>query len=506
MKPLTLFSRLFVGCLFIFSGFIKLNDPTGFSIKLNEYFDVFGKDLSAKQDTLHIAVKEAGEVLEEKSLQLYSFDDFKEIQFNTSASKVNDSSSSAFGQTKVSVYGVFDGDNFFSNEYFFPDSQMVHSILFNVKADSGVLFSKDFIIGLAHPHHFTHKLDVTKQVKKDPFLVGWFTAWKEYTLGMSILICVLEIILGLMLLIGWKPILTVWSLMLMILFFSFLTWYSAKYNKVTDCGCFGDFIKLKPWQSFYKDVILLVFILLLFLRRKHIKPVFSPPFAWKLTALMAAASLALALLCYYRLPMFDFLPYKVGNDIREQMKVPAGERSTDSIQMVFVMGKGKDSAEFTLKQWDSAKKAGWVYQRRKDKIIIPAFKPPIHDLEVTDPETGMSMLDSMLDSKGYKLIIVSAILEKARVKAAQQDLNTLAEAWSKESRPIWALTGSEQNTQKSYRQEHRVPYRFYNTDGTVLKTMIRSNPGLLLLKDSKVLAKWPASNIPDLDEVKKYMR
>ncbi|MEY3983136.1 MAG: hypothetical protein RL160_693 [Bacteroidota bacterium] len=506
MKPLTLFSRLFVGCLFIFSGFIKLNDPTGFSIKLNEYFDVFGKDLSAKQDTLHVSVKEAGEVLELKSQQLYAFDDVKEVQFNTSASQVTDSSSGAFGQTSVSVYGVFDGDNFFSNEYYFPDSQSVRSILFTVKADSVVLFSKDFIIGIAHPHQFSHKVDVSKMVKKDSFLVGWFTAMKEYTVGMSILICVLEIILGITLLVGWQPVLTIWSLLLMILFFSFLTWYSAKYNKVTDCGCFGDFIKLKPWQSFYKDLVLLVFIMILFFRRKNIKPVFSPPFAWKLTALAGIASLALALFCYYRLPMFDFLPYKVGNDIREQMKVPAGERATDSIQMVFVMGKGSDSAEFTLKQWDSAKKAGWTYQRRKDKIIVPAFKPPIHDLEVTDPETGMSMLDSMLDSKGYKLIIVSAILEKARAQAAQKDLNTLAEAWTKAGHAVWALTGSEQGTQKAYRQEHGVPYRFYNTDGTVLKTMIRSNPGVLLLQGSKVLAKWPASNIPDLETVKKYMR
>ena len=506
MKPITLISRLLVGCLFIFSGFIKLNDPTGFSIKLNEYFDVFGKDLSAKQDTLHITASEAGEVLKTKSVLLYAFDDTVEIQFNTDARKVTDSSSGAFGQTRVSVYGVYDGDNFFQNEYFLKDSQDVRSVLFSVRADSGKLFSKDFIIGIAHPHHFTRLLDVKPLVKKDPFLVGWFQSWKEYTVGMSILICVLEIILGITLLIGWKPILTIWSLLLMILFFSFLTWYSAKYNKVTDCGCFGDFIKLKPWQSFYKDVVLLVFILILFIRRKTIKPVFSPPFAWKLTAFMAAASLGLALLCYYRLPIFDFLPYKVGNDIREQMKVPAGERSTDSVQMVFVMGKGKDSAEFTLKQWDSAKKAGWTYQRRKDKIIIPAYKPPIHDLEVTDPETGMSMLDSMLDSKGYKLVIVSSILEKARVKAAQQDLNALAEAWMKESLPVWALTGSESATQKAYRQEHRVPYRFYNTDGTVLKTMIRSNPGLLLLKDSRVLAKWSASNIPSLEQVKKYMR
>jgi hypothetical protein len=172
MKPLTLFSRLFVGCLFIFSGFIKLNDPTGFSIKLNEYFDVFGKDLSAKQDTLHVSVKEAGEVLKLKSQQLYAFDDVKEVQFNTSAEQVTDSSSGAFGQTKISVFGVFDGDNFFNNEYFLPDSQSVRSILFSVKADSVVLFSKDFIIGIAHPHHFSHKIDVSKMVKKDSFLVG----------------------------------------------------------------------------------------------------------------------------------------------------------------------------------------------------------------------------------------------------------------------------------------------------------------------------------------------
>src|SRR5690606_18523079 len=115
-------------------------------------------------------------------------------------------------------------------------------------------------------------------VKKDSFLVGFFKSLKPFSLTFSIIMCILEIVLGFAILIGWKPKIMSWAILLLILFFTFLTWYSAYYNKVTDCGCFGDFLKLEPWTSFYKDVVLTALILIIFFRRKHIIPLFSPLF------------------------------------------------------------------------------------------------------------------------------------------------------------------------------------------------------------------------------------
>jgi uncharacterized membrane protein YphA (DoxX/SURF4 family) len=505
MKIITLVSRLFVGLLFIFSGFIKLNDPTGFSIKLNEYFDVFATDLSAKQDTLSITVQEAGEVMASRANVLYHFDESKALEFNTDISKVTDSSHGAFGQFRVSAYCVLDNDNFFSNEYYFADSSQAASVLVTIKAGTKNVLSRDFKISPSNPIAHTQEVDVKSFVKTDNFLVGWFRSWKSYTVGLSIFICVFEIALGFALLIGWMPVLTIWLLLLMIVFFTFLTWYSWQYNKVTDCGCFGDFIKLKPFESFMKDLILLVFILLLFFRRKHISAFFSKPFAWKFVTTITALSTGLAIYCYYYLPIFDFLPFKVGNEIRSQMVVPPGERATDSVSMFFVMRKGDDSAAFTLKQWDSVRKEGWEYVRRKQEIIIPAYKPPIHDFQVSDAETGAALLDSLLDSKGYKLVFVYNSLEKSRTKA-QNKLNALAAEWTRAGYALWALTGTDPAGQKAYRQEHQVPYRFFNTDGTTLKMMVRSNPGVMLLNGSTVVAKWSACAVPDLKKVQKQMR
>ena len=505
MKAITLISRLLVGLLFIFSGFIKLNDPTGFSIKLNEYFDVFATDLSAKQDTLQIGVREGAETVASRSGVLYHFDDKKNLEFNTRVEKVSDSSSGAFGQFKVEAFCVLDQDNFFSKEYYFPDSSQAMSVLVSIKVAGKDVWSRDFKISPANPIAYTQEIDVKPYVKENSFIVGWFQSWKAITVGLSIFICVLEIALGFALLIGWMPVLTIWLLLLLIVFFTFLTAYSAYYNKVTDCGCFGDFIKLKPFESFLKDLVLLFFIVILFFRRKHISAFFSNKFAWKSVAIVTALSTGLAIFCYYTLPIFDFLPFKVGNDIRAQMQVPPGERVTDSVTMKFVMKKGSDSADFTLKQWDSARKVGWTYVRRKQEIIIPAYKPPIHDFQVTDPETGTSWLDTLLDAPEYKLVYVYVSLDKSRT-GAQPALNTLASEWTKKGRRLYALTGTELSAQKTYRQTHSVPYKFYNTDGTTLKMMVRSNPGVMLLQGSKVVMKWPASQVPDLAGVEKHMR
>jgi len=134
----------------------------------------------------------------------------------------------------------------------------------------GVLFIISGLIKLNDPLGFSYKLQeyFSQDVLNIPFL-------EPYALLISVIVVVFEVILGVFLLIGYKPKFTVWSLLGMIVFFTFLTFYSAYFDKVKDCGCFGDALKLTPWESFTKDIILLFFILILYLGRKHIKPLFS---------------------------------------------------------------------------------------------------------------------------------------------------------------------------------------------------------------------------------------
>ena len=189
---------------------------------------------------------------------------------------------------------------------------------------TGVLFIISGLIKLDDPLGFSYKLDeyFGADVLNLEFLI-------PYALGISVIVVVFEVILGVFLLIGYKPKFTVWSLLLMILFFTFLTFYSAYFDKVKDCGCFGDAIKLTPWDTFTKDLVLLALVLILFTGIKHIKPIFS-----KLpNTIIALLSFILSLWFGYHvlmhLPTIDFRAYKIGNNIQEQMAIPDDAAKTN---------------------------------------------------------------------------------------------------------------------------------------------------------------------------------
>jgi hypothetical protein len=154
----------------------------------------------------------------------------------------------------------------------------------------------------------------------------------------------LEVLLGVAMLIGYEMKITVALTAGLIVFFTFLTGYSAYFNKVTDCGCFGDFLKLEPWTSFKKDLVLSGMVTILIMGLRHNVAWFSRPFGHKLMAVMAAGLSVFAFVCYLYLPVWDFLPYKEGNDIKAIMEtLPPGERASDSMRITFVLKKGADT-------------------------------------------------------------------------------------------------------------------------------------------------------------------
>ena len=262
MKYIVNISRLLVGLLFIFSGFIKANDPTGFSYKLVEYFDVFAQDLRVDQDTLHVRVA-VDDVIAEYKEPLYHFDTKKSIVVERKKGPIvpmpNDSVI-----LRIVDLNLQNPDNDLRNVGVpLRDTTEVVPAMITAKIGDKEVFSKGVFVDYLDFSDVYHQLDVEQYIKDDSFLVSFFNKLKPMAVFLSILICVLEIVFGIAVLIGWKPKFVSWMMLLMILGFTFLTWYSATYNKVTDCGCFGDAIKLKPWESFYKDIILLVLILII---------------------------------------------------------------------------------------------------------------------------------------------------------------------------------------------------------------------------------------------------
>ncbi|MGW8121272.1 DoxX family protein [Roseivirga echinicomitans] len=325
MKLLTTISRYLVGGLFIFSGLIKINDPAGTQIKLEEYFTVFAVDIA-------------------------------------------------------------------------------------------------------------------------PF----FDALKPAALFLSVFLSTLEIVLGLAVLLKYKPKIVTTLLLAMIVFFTFLTFYSAYFNKVTDCGCFGDAIKLTPWESFIKDIVLLVFILVLFFNRK--KEEITSAFKAKSIALAGAIvfCLVISFLAISHLPFIDFRAYKVGTHIPTAMLPPANQP-----------GEIPKITNFSM--WsDTADETENILSGRKLLVVI-------HEAEKTNTDSFI-------------------------------DLNSLLSALGNDVEAI-AVTASSGQQFETLRHDIQLAIPYIYSDATLLKTMIRSNPGLVLMENGTVLKKWHYNDMPSASDL-----
>lgn len=381
----TQFVRIFVGGLFIFSGFIKANDPLGFSYKLEEYFEVF-------------------------------------------------------------------------------------------KADTGLAFFE------------------------------WFA---HISLPLAIIICASEILLGIMLLIGMRRDLTLWLLLAQIVFFTFLTFYSACYNKVTHCGCFGDFLKLKPWESFWKDVILMIAIAVLFAGKENIRPITAPMVLAFIFFVGVIFSIGFPVYAYRNLPPLDFRAYAPGMSIKESMTYPENYKAP-VIETGFIYENLKTGKQehFNLQNypWQDTLNWKWV---ATDNIVVKEAEnaPKITDFSVNSLE-GNNITDSLLNNKNYSFWLIMYDLKKSNqdedLMAKIKDFYTLA---GQDKIQFIAFTSSGPTEIDAYKHAHNALFDFATVDGIVLKTMIRSNPGLMLVKDGTVIENWHYNNFPSYNEVKsKFMK
>lgn len=342
----------------------------------------------------------------------------------------------------------------------------------------GILFIFSGLIKANDPLGFSYKLDEYFSVFGTEFLI-------PLSLSFAIFICAYEIIFGFMLLIGSRITLTVWALFLMIIFFTFLTFYSAYFDKVKECGCFGDFLHLTPWQSFYKDVALLVFILILLLGKKYIPPLFGRRVEGILNVMAMLFSIGFPLYTYNFLPIKDFRPYAIGKNIQEGMILPPNAKQ-DSIQMVFIYEKDGKQIELTpeqIKTIDSTYK----YVDRKDKVIREGDKPAIHDFSITSLD-GSDYTEQILNYSGYYFFLICYDLDKTN-KNVFGKVNDFVKLCRQDSVPVICLTASADQIE-SFKNETGADIDFYLTDQTTLKTMIRSNPGLMLLKQGTVIDMW----------------
>jgi uncharacterized membrane protein YphA (DoxX/SURF4 family) len=321
-----------------------------------------------------------------------------------------------------------------------------------------------------------------------------FRVFIPYALEIGLVLVILEVVLGVAVLIQYRMKVTTSILLALILFFTFLTGYSAIFNKVTDCGCFGDAIKLTPWQSFYKDLALLFFILHLFVYRNSYVPVLRTLEGHAVMVGVTAISFFVGVYAIRHLPFIDFRPYRVGNSIPEQMKLPPGARR-DSVVMTFIYRKGDQTVELTMHDLHKIDST-YVFVDRIDKLVRRGDRPKITDYAITDVSGNNVTQQSFV---GAKLLIIIHNAEQASVKNMHRIRQLIQGVEGKAE--VMILTSSSEASFEIFRHEHQLAAPYYFADATVLKTMIRSNPGITLWVNGTVKGMWHHNDTPSAEEV-----
>ena len=311
-----------------------------------------------------------------------------------------------------------------------------------------------------------------------PLLHDFFMALVPFTLAMSVLFCAAEIILGVALMVSFKPKLTTGLLFFLVAFFTFLTFYSAYFNRVTDCGCFGDAIKLKPWTSFGKDIVLMVLILFIIGHRNRIKPRNNGWFVGLTTVL----TLGLGIYAIQFLPPLDLLPYAVGKSIPAQMK------PSEPLRYKYVMEKNGKKTTFEQYPTDT------TYTFKEMVLINERAKPKITDYRVwNDNLEGDFTQQSFTGSKLFVIVKNAKDIDAGSIPA----IRSLVRDLQRSSVETYILTSVSDAEINAFRAQYQLDIKHYNVDATVLKTIMRANPGTWLLKDGVVRGKWHHNTTPD---------
>jgi uncharacterized membrane protein YphA (DoxX/SURF4 family)/peroxiredoxin len=269
-----------------------------------------------------------------------------------------------------------------------------------------------------------------------------------YALPFSVILIMVELLLGVMLLVGFKPKLTVWGTAILMFVFLFLTWYSAYFNKVTDCGCFGDAIKLSSWGTFYKNIFFSALILILLFNRKHINTWFGKIGSNWIPFITLLGGLFVSYYVLQHLPIIDFRPFAIGNSIPQGMEYVDGE-------------------DF----------------------------PPIHDFIL---ENNTDDLTNTVLQAEKVLLVITYNLNTSEITAFEK-LKSIAEKAQKQGYLVYTLSASSMDDYKTIQEQYQLPFDMLYCDETTLKTMIRANPGIMALEKGIIKGKW---NWTDIDKVK----
>lgn len=328
----------------------------------------------------------------------------------------------------------------------------------------------------------------------------YFTAmqldWLQWAaLPLGILLSFAEFAIGAALLFNVFLRLFAGLALVFMLFFTGLTLWVAVENPVTDCGCFGDAFVISNWATFYKNVILLGLTLIIFYYRKNMKSHAARSIRFMLAGLVTIAYVILVYYSYNHLPLLDFRPYKTGTHIPEAMSVPDGAPQDEYENIFYYRNKTTGEVEqFTEDNYPWQDTVNYEFYDMESFLLSKGYEPPIHDFRIETPE-GDNILDFFLSDENYVFMVIAYNLNISDEKS-QEEINALARWAFDEKMPFIGLTASLPSEIEEFTEKHDIPYEFFFADEVTLKTIIRSNPGLMVLKEGTIVAKYHYNDIP----------
>ena len=328
---------------------------------------------------------------------------------------------------------------------------------------------------------------------------GVFTTLLPLATVTAIGLITFEFVLGVLLTFNVWTKVTGWLALAMMVVMTPLTLYLAITNPITDCGCFGDAVHLSNWATFGKNIVLLALVIVLLCTKKYVYGTWIPAINVGIFVLSLCAVGGIMTYSLLHLPPMDFRPYKIGNNIPSLMEVDIPEDAPmDEYEYTFIYEKDGVQKEFTLDNYPKDDTT-WVFVDQRSRLIKKGYEipqPPVHDfvLTLTDPETGdiYDMTEEILEAEQIVLAVMYKV-EKADKRQAAK-LNQLFRQYTREGVPFYAVTGSGEREVDIWRSETGAEYPILSCDGITLKTIVRANPGIVVLHSGTVADKYNLRN------------
>lgn len=325
--------------------------------------------------------------------------------------------------------------------------------------------------------------------KFDDYFRAFGGLWEIFThisFPLAIFLSTIELVIGLSLIFKIQLRISLYVALAFMSVMTLLTFYSALFNPVSDCGCFGDALILSNWATFSKNLVLIALVLIMIFFRKKLRSSFTEKAQHIALGIFVVLALSLSAYCYRNLPLIDFLPYKVGVNIPAAMVIPENV-PLDKYETTFIYAKNGVQKEFTLENYPKGDST-WKFVDQKTVLITKGYKAPIHDFSIVNSEFE-DITEKVLYDNGYTYLLVIYDLYQASEQGAKK-AEQIYQKSLKSGAKFYALTASSDGDINSFKKKNGVTYPFCKTDPTTLKTIIRANPGLILIKNGTIVGKW----------------